>query len=685
MPRDLRPLFDPTSVAILGASDDPAKWGNWLARGALRGAGRRPVYLVNRNGGEVLGTRAYTAVTELPESPELVVIAVPAAGFEQAVDDSLAMGARALVGITAGLGEAGGDAAARERALVQRVRDAGAMLLGPNCLGVYDASSDLGLCSNEFPPGSIGLISQSGNLALELGLMSRRYSLGFSRFASIGNQADLDVAELVASYAEHPATELIAVYVEGFRDGRAFAAAAAVAQKPVILITVGRSDASARAARSHTGALVSPLSTVQAACRAAGVHLVSTPAEMIDRAQALLQPRRLAGRRIAVLGDGGGHGAIACDVAAGRGLELPVLSDALQARLAAMLPPTSSVRNPVDLAGAGEADFFSYSRIARELLEADELDGVLMTGYFGGYSQYSEQFADAETEVGHEIARAAAETGKPLVAQSMYAGDRPNVALRDGGVPVYWTIEAAAASLSALVQLPAASGPPALPEQVTGPLDAGYFGSRGLLAEAGVPFGAARSAHTRDDVLAAAAEVGYPVVLKALGLLHKSDAGGVRVGLADADALATAWSEMDGRLSPPGYSVEAMAPLADGIELIVGARRDSRFGPVALVGLGGIYAELLGDVGVALAPLDRGEAVRLLESLQGAALLKGARGRATVDIGAAADAAVALSQLAASRPDIAEIEVNPLLVTPEGALALDARIIPADEGGDDAG
>jgi len=685
MPRDLRPLFDPASVAILGASADPAKWGNWLARGALRGNHRRPVYLVNRNGGEVLGTRAYTSVTELPESPELVVIAVPAAGFEQAVDDSLAMGARALVGITAGLGEAGGDAAARERALVQRIRDAGAMLLGPNCLGVYDASSDLGLCSNEFPPGSIGLISQSGNLALELGLMSRRYSLGFSRFASIGNQADLDVAELVASYADHPATELIAVYVEDFHDGRAFAAAAAAAQKPVILITVGRSDASARAARSHTGALVSSLSTVRAACRGAGVQLVSSPAEMIDLAQALLQPRRLAGRRIAVLSDGGGHGAIACDVAAGMGLELPVLSDGLQAKLAAMLPPMSSVRNPIDLAGAGEADFTSYSRIARGLLAADELDGVLMTGYFGGYSQYSEEFADTETEVGHEIARASAETGKPLVAQSMYADGRPNLALREGGVPVYWTIEAAAASLAALEQLPAAAGPPTLPEQVTRPLEAGYFGSRALLAEAGVPFVAARSAHGREDVLAAAAEVGYPVVLKALGLLHKSDAGGVMVGLADADALGAAWSDMDGRLSPTEYSVEAMAPLADGIELIVGARRDPRFGPVALVGLGGIYAELLGDVGLALAPLDRAEAVRLLESLQGAALLKGARGRAAVDVEAAADAAVALSRLAAARPDIAEIEVNPLLVTPEGALALDARIIPADEGGDDAG
>jgi acyl-CoA synthetase (NDP forming) len=685
MPRDLRPLFDPASVAILGASDDPAKWGNWLARGALRGAGRRPVYLINRNGGEVLGTRAYTSVTELPEAPELVVIAVPAAGFEQAVDDSLAMGARALVGITAGLGEAGGDAATREQALVQRVRDAGAMLLGPNCLGVYDASSDLGLASNEFPPGSIGLISQSGNLALELGLMSRRYSLGFSRFASIGNQADLDLAELVASYAEHPATELIAVYAEDFRDGRAFAAACAAAAKPVILITVGRSDASARAAQSHTGALVSSLSTVRAACRGAGVHLVSTPAEMIDLAQALLQPRRLAGRRIAVLGDGGGHGAIACDVAVDMGLELPVLSDGLQAKLAAMLPPMSSVRNPIDLAGAGEADFSSYSRVARGLLEAHELDGVLMTGYFGGYSQYSEEFADAETAVGHEIARAAVQAGKPLVAQSMYADDRPNAALREGGVPVYWTIEAAAASLAALEQLPAATGPPALPEQVVGPLDAGYFGSRALLAEAGVPLVAARSAHAREDVLAAAAEIGYPVVLKALGLLHKSDAGGVRVGLADADALAAAWSDMEGRLSPPEYSVEAMAPVADGVELIVGVRRDPRFGPVALVGLGGIYAELLGDVGVALAPLDRREAGRLLESLQGAALLKGARGRAAVDIGAAADAAVALSRLAAARPDIAEIEVNPLLVTPEGALALDARIIPADKGGDDAG
>jgi len=173
MARDLEPLFAPRSVAIVGASDDPAKWGNWLGRGALRGEHRRAVYLVNRNGGTILDRPAYASLRDLPDTPELVVISVPAAAFEQTVDDALAVGARALVGITAGLGELGPEAQARERALVERVRAAGAMLLGPNCLGVYDATSDLGLASNEFPPGSIGLISQSGNLALELGILAR--------------------------------------------------------------------------------------------------------------------------------------------------------------------------------------------------------------------------------------------------------------------------------------------------------------------------------------------------------------------------------------------------------------------------------------------------------------------------------------------------------------------------------
>ncbi|MDX6593186.1 MAG: hypothetical protein QOJ13_2382 [Gaiellales bacterium] len=686
MPRDLQPLFAPRSVAILGASNDPSKWGNWLAEGALKGAHRRPVYLVNRNGGEVLGHRAYTSLEEIPDAPELVVIAVPAAGFEQAVDAALAKGARALVGITAGLGESGGDAATRERALVERIRAAGAMLLGPNCLGVFDASSELGLASNELPPGSIGLISQSGNLALELGILAGGYGLGFSRFASIGNQADLDLAELVASFAQHDETKLIAIYVEDFRDGRAFVDAAAEAGKPVVLLTVGRTEASVRAARSHTGALVSPVAVVEAAARSAGAIFASTPGEMIDLAQALLQPRRLSGPRVASLGDGGGHGAIAADHAVMAGLEVPQLSDELAAELARVLPPTAATRNPVDLAGGGEQDMTSFAACTKILLESGEVDGLVMTGFFGGYSQYPNHLADRELEVAAEVARVVAEAGRPLVVQSMYPSTATTNGLRARGVPVYERIECAVAALAALQVEPHPPGAPPLPPQApAGQIDDSYFGARNLLSEAGVPFVEARRVRTSQQALDAADEVGYPVVLKALGILHKSDAGGVVVGIADADALAWEWGDMEERLAPPEFSIERMAPLRDGIEVIIGARRDTRFGPVAMVGLGGVFAEAFDDVAVGLAPLDADTAEQLLLSLRGAVLFGGIRGRKPVDLRAAAEAAAALSHLAAARPDIAEIEVNPLLVTADGVVALDARIIPATEGDDDAG
>ncbi len=684
MARDLRPLFDPRSVAVVGASDDPAKWGNWLGRGALKGEHRRPVYLVNRKGGTVLGRGAYRSLSELPGAPELVVVSVPAAAFEQTVDDALAAGARALIGITAGLGERGDEAGARERELVGRVRDAGAVLLGPNCLGVYDAASDLGLASNEFPPGSIGLVSQSGNLALELGILAREAELGFSRFASIGNQADVDLAELVAAFGEHPETEAIAVYAEDFRDGRAFVDAAAAAGKPVVLLTVGASEASVRAARSHTGALVSDGAVVAAAARAAGVHVVRTPHQMIDLINALVRAQPLRGDRVAVIGDGGGHGAVACDVATAAGLELPRLSDTLSDALAAQLPDTAATRNPVDLAGGGEQDFYSYAKVSRTLLESGEIDGVLLTGYFGGYAEYSEDFAMLEGNVARAITAAVAETGRPMVAHSMHADSPTAQALRGGGVPVYTAIEAAAGALAGLRARARPVGAPALPPPATGPIEPGYFGSRALLEAAGVPFAPAVAVAGPEEALVAAGDLGYPVVVKAVDALHKSDAGGVIVGIADPAALVVAVRDLIDRLAPSTISVERMAPLHEGVELIVGARTDPRFGPVAMVGLGGIHAELFEDVAVDLAPLDPVAAERLLRSLRGAPLLAGARGRPPLDVGAAARAAAALSAVAAARPDVAEIEINPLLVTPSGATALDARVIVWEKGEDDA-
>jgi acetate---CoA ligase (ADP-forming) len=685
--RDLRALFDPRSVAILGASNDPAKWGNRLALGALRGEKHRAVYLVNRNGGEILDRPAYPSLADLPEAPELVVLSVPAEGFEEAVEASLAAGARALVGITTGLGETGADGRAREAAIVERVRAAGVVLLGPNCLGIFDAATGLDLGWSELRGGSIALVSQSGNLALELALLAEDYGLGFSRFASLGNQADLEAGELVSSLIDHEPTRVIALYCEDFRDGRAFARAAqeaVEAGKPVILLTVGAGEVSAQAARSHTGALVSSATAVAAACRAAGMQRVRSPRELVDLAQAELARVKPRGRRVVIVGDGGGHGIVASDVASAEGLELPPLSDDLQERIAPQLPDAAPTRNPVDFAGAGEEFLSIFEEVTRILLESGEVDAALVTGYFGGYSEFSDEFRAQETDIALGMAHASVDTGRALVVQSMYPSSPSLVALRKAGVPVYREIEAAAWALARLAdqaERPPRGVPEIPPAALDGPVPTGYWQARELLASAGIAFPPARRIGEADEAHAAAAELGYPVVIKALGRMHKSDAGGVALGLEDERALQVALAGM-ATLSPEGYSVERMAPVADGAELIAGCISDPRFGPIVLVGLGGIYAELLDDTAVALAPIDRAQAEELIYSLRGAAILAGARGRAALDVRAAAEAVAALSRLAASRPDLGEIEINPLLVLRSGALALDARALSVENGAD---
>ncbi len=677
MTRDLRPLFEPRSVAIVGVSADPAKWGYWFARDAAAGAHRRTVLLVGRSGGELHGLPVYESLANLPEPPELVVLSVPAHGLEHAVDEALAAGARALVAVAAGLGELGGEGTVRERALVERVRAAGAVLLGPNCLGVFDAGGELQLASNPLPAGPFGFVSQSGNVMLETALLLADLGLGFSRAASIGNQADIDAADVVAALGDHDATRAIGVYCEDFHDGRAFAETARKTGKPVVLMTVGRTAAAVRAARTHTGSLTSDLDAVDAACRAAGVHRVDTPRQLVDTLCALLAADRPRGRRVAVVGDGGGYGAIASDLLGARGLEQPELAAATQAALREMLPPTAATGNPVDLAGAGEQDVGSFARTTSLLLRADEIDAVLFTAYFGGYSSLSDELRARELEVAAQLAAAAAETGKPLVVHTMHWDAPPARALRAAGVPTYRAIESAVAALATLASdaeaerrpLPSLPAPePPLP-------DHGYAAAREALAAAGVPFAPARIVNDGDEAAEAAAEVGYPVVLKALGRLHKSDAGGVVLGLRDAEELRRAVADLARRLSPPAFSVEAAEDTAAGFEILAGARRDPRFGPVVLVAAGGVHTEVLRDTAFALAPVDATEAERLLLSLASAPLLAGARGRAPLDVAAAGAAVAALSRFAAAHPEIAEVEVNPLLVRAAGAVGLDARIL----------
>ena len=605
--RDLTPLFAPASVAVVGASNDRSKYGHWISAHALAAQDARRVHLVSRRGEPVLGRPTHRRVVDVDDEIDLVVIAVPATGFDEAVDDALAAGARAIVGITAGFGELGGDGAVREAEVVRRVRGAGAVLLGPNCLGVADTGTRLLLSSNAFPPGTIGVISQSGNVALELGSFLEERGLGVSRFASLGNQADLTATDVLRSYAEHPGTAAIAVYCEDFRDGRAFATAAAdavAAGKRVVLLTVGAGRASVRSARSHTGALTTDAAVVRAACEAAGIDLVRSPREAADLLALAHAGRLPRGRRIAVIADGGGHAGLVSDLAEAHGLEVRPFEPSLARTLRAALPPSAAADNPVDLAGAPERDVTIFARTLARVLAAPDVDAAVVSGWFGGYGEYGPELAAAELATAKEMGALAAAAAKPVLLHTMAPAGPAAAVLRAAGVPVFRAAEDGIRALAALAADRSSPGVPALPPPAAPVPEDGYWAARGLVAGAGLAVPAGRRVTGADDAAAAAAELGGPVVLKALGVLHKSDVGGVALDLRTPGAVRAAYAAMDARLHAPGYCVERMADTRDAVELIAGVRRDPRFGPVALLGLGGVFAEVLGDVAFALAPVD---------------------------------------------------------------------------------
>jgi len=735
---------------VVGASDDQRKWGNWLARAALPGP--RPVYLVNSGRDIVLGRPAYRSVRDVPGPVGLAAICVPAGLVAAAVDDALAAGARAIVVISAGFAETGPAGRQLEGDIADRVRAAGSVLLGPNCLGVFDAASGLCLTSNPLPSGPVAFLSQSGNLSLDLAGLLAEHGMGFSRFASLGNQADIGLPELIEACAGHAATSAVAIYCEQFTDGRRFVAAARDLGKPVVLLPAGSSAATARVAASHTGSLVTDAAVVAAACEAAGVHLVHSLGELADLLALLAAPARPAGRRLGILTDGGGHAAIAAELAARTGLAVPELPKPLRARVAAHLPGHAGTANPVDVAGGAEQDLACLGRVAADLLGSGEVDALLVSGYFGGYAEYGPELAAAELAVAGRLGDVMAETGRPVLVQTLFPAGAAAAALRARGIPVFRRTESAVSGLSHLAPAAPAEGAgarsraPAAPSASTatqlaaapelaappasniapvsgaslatapsrdrddgclfavarvtadrqprssigapsGRLPAGpvgYWTARQFLADEGIPFPAARLVGDITALEEAAGEIAPPWVLKASVPGHKSDAGGVRLGLADVPALRAAYAELTSRLGPGDLVTEEMIDDGGGAELIAGVRRDPRFGPIALVGLGGIYAETFADTQTALAPLRPGQALDLLGRLRGAALLTGARGRPRLAVEAAAELISLLAEVAAEHEEIAELEVNPVLVTTTGALALDARIITRQEDADDA-
>lgn len=639
---------DPASVAVVGASDDPAKWGHWLARGALTGRDRRAVHLVNRSGGSVLSHPTVCSLSELSEAPELVVLAVPAAHVPAVVDEALAVGVRGFVGIPSGIDDG----------VIGRIRESGARLLGPNCLGVFDAATSLHLAWGHFQPGSLGVVSQSGQVGLEIAGLAAASGIGVSRFVSVGNQADVTAAEALLDLVSHDLTTVVGVYLESFGPGIVAAMSElCAAGKPVVLLTVGSSAAAQEAALSHTGALTSSLDVVDAACRRVGAVRVTTPAALVDLAAVLCSgvPR---GRRVGIISDSGGQGAIAADLACAAGL---------------LVPAFPGMSNPMDLAGAGEQDLENYARAVSAFVRGGEVDTVVLSGYFGSYGEDTPSLESAEVAVASRICALAREAGVSVVVHSMRVESAAVRALRAGGVPVQHTIERAVAALGHATRLGATSHGVVLHDATTAvPFEPGYLAARELLSFVDFP---------RAHAVTSAAEVkattlNGPYALKAGWLAHKSEHGGVRLNLTDP---ATAFEEMEARLGPGTYVLEEMDTREHTVELIVGAKRDHSFGPVILVGAGGVHAELFKDTAIELAPVTPATARDMLARLVSAPLLSGWRGAEPVDVTALAQVISQVSETLVARPDLAEIELNPVRVGPGGVLAVDALIIPSDD------
>lgn len=669
----LRPFRDPGSVAVVGASEDPVKWGYWLARGALAGEHRREVYLVNERAGRLHGRPAYPRMRDLPAVPELVALSVPPSRIEGVVRESLELGVRAFLGITAGI--------ENEPELARLLAEAGARAIGPNSLGLYDAAHELHLAWGRFTPGPLAVISQSGQLGSEIALLGARAGLGISRFVSVGNQIDVTAADLLDDLVHDGGTTTVALYLESFDDGERIVRTLQElrrAGKTTIVLTTGASDASSRLARSHTGAMTSAIDTVDAACRAAGAVRVATPAELVDLARYVSTAPLPRGRRIAVVSDSGGQAGIAADTATGRGLWVLPLPDEVHASVASVLPSTASAANPVDLAGAGERDLHVYAELSRRLLESGSVDGVVLTGYLGCYGDDAESVRDAELRVVDRLGELVERTQVPLVVHSMSADSQAVARMWELGVPAYIRIESAMKAIADAATLGIQTGRPiARTPAGVSPVESGYWAARRMVRRIGVRIPKGAAVRGQGDLTRAARRLGPPYVLKAGWVEHKTESGALALGLADATELERAYDEMRERLGDGEYVVEEQDRRQRVVELLIGAHRDPGFGPLIVVGMGGTEAELRRDTCVEMAPVDHATALAMLGRLHGAPLLSGWRGRPPVDVDAVAAAVVAVSRTISENAGLAALEINPVRVDETGVLAVDALALAA--------
>lgn len=692
-------FFQPRSIALIGATEREGSVGRAIWENLRDFKGE--VFPVNAKRTEILGVKAFPSIAALPQVPDLVIIVTPATTVPQIVEDAGAAGVRAVVVISAGFKETGVEGAELEKRTLEAAKRHGVRLIGPNCLGLMNPHAGLNatFATSMARPGRVAFLSQSGALCTAILDWSHDQHVGFSAFVSTGAMADVGWGDLIRHFGNDPHTESIVMYMESVGgDAAAFLEAAreVAAHKPIVVIKVGRTSEASKAAASHTGAMTGSDAVLDAALRQSGVLRVDTIEEIFDMAEVLSKQPLPAGPRLAIVTNAGGPGALATDALVLGGGELAALSDDTLEALNEVLPAHWSHHNPVDV--LGDADAARFATALRVVKNDANVDGVLAV--------LTPQAMTNPTAIAREVVKIAQENGKPLLASWMGAQsvNEGRAILNAAGIPTYdYPDEAALAfvrmrerrlrlfwlneSLAAH-----AEDVPELPSVIGGMIDAVLKSGRTLLTEleakqvlfaAGIPIVETHAAYDEAAAVAAAEALGFPVVVKLLSptITHKSDCGGVQLNLHDADAVRHAWrlirdnvTKLHGAAAFEGVTVQRMVT-RKGTELILGASTDAQFGPVLLFGAGGTLVEVLQDRALVLPPLNHALARRWIEQTKIARVLRGVRGRPAVDFHALDEVLVKFARLVHQERRIVELDINPLLASPEGIVALDARVV----------
>ena len=688
----VRHVLEPTSIAVIGASRRRVSVGGTVVRNLVAAGFGGPVYPINPHAKSLAGRRAYASIADVPGTVDMAVVAVAAPGVVDAARACALKGVRALVVLSAGFGEAGPEGEARQAELLGVCRETGMRLVGPNCLGVLNTNPavrmDATFAPGRPPAGRIAFASQSGAYGIAALDDTARRGLGLSSFVSMGNKADLSGNDFLRFWEEDEGTDVVLLYLESLGNPQRFGQICRrlTMSKPVIVVKSGRSAAGRRAASSHTGALLQASeATVDALFDHAGVIRVETLDQQLDVAALLAHQPLPSGNRVAIVTNAGGPAISCVDACEAAGLRVEPLAEDTRRMLAQHLPPAAAVGNPVDmLAAATSADF---RRTIRTVAADPGVDGIIAIFLQALPGRGADMVLRA-------IRAAARRTDVPVLAALMTA--RP-AATAEIDVPVYATPEHAARALGHAARhatnrrhgAPDVEPPAGIDADGAAALVAEALGSGGgwldfeetmrLLRAYGVPVARAHVARSPSDAGRWAAGAGSDVAVKAIvpGLLHKRDAGAVRLGLRGAGAVTRAARDLRSSLradgnAVDGFVVQAMAP--PGVEMLVGVVSDPQFGPVVACGAGGTAVELLGDVQVRLAPVAPIEATDMIHGLRTFPLLDGFRGAPRADVQALEDVVARISWLAANHPEIAELDLNPVIVSPDGAVAVDARV-----------